>query len=423
MRILIINTSEKKGGAAIAANRLMDALCKNGIQAKMLVCNKQTDSKYVICLKNKWLKRWKFVWERVVIWMNNLFSRKNLFQVSIANTGFDITRLTAFQEADIIHLHWINQGMLSLKNIQQIVDTGKPIVWTMHDMWECTGICHHAYTCQHFKAQCNHCPFLRFPGKNDLASQIFNKKKQIYASAKLHIVTVSQWLANQVKESTLLKDKSTTVIPNTLSLSAFLLLDRKESRQILELPNNKKILLFGAARIDDPIKGFHILLKAIQYLQAQGIYTKEELHLVTFGKFKYPEKVIPQIPVSHTDMGWITDNSILSQLYSAADVVISSSLYETFGQTLIEAQACGCIPISFGNSGQANIINHKQNGYLAEYLSVESLAAGIEWGINKSQNVNRESLRSEIIEKYSDKIVAQQYISLYNTLLTENKNL
>ena len=417
MRILIINTSEKKGGAAIAANRLMDALRNHGIQAKMLVCNKQTDNPNVICLKNKLQKKWKFVWERVVIWINNLFSRKNLFQVSIANTGFDITRLTEFQEADLIHLHWINQGMLSLKNIRQIIDTGKPIVWTMHDMWECTGICHHAYTCQRFKTECKICPFLRFPNPKDLANQVFIQKKQIYQSAKLHIVSVSQWLANQVKESALLKDKPITVIPNTLSLSAFKILNCKESRQALGLPENKRILLFGAARIDDPIKGFDILLEAIQYLLTQKTYKKEELHLVTFGTYKYPARSIPRIPISHTDMGWITENTVLSQLYSAADIVISSSLYETFGQTLIEAQACGCIPVSFGNSGQSDIINHKQNGYLAEYLSVKSLAAGIEWGISKSLNRNKEKLRNEVIERYSDKIVAAQYINLYNTLI------
>ena len=422
MRILIVNTSEKIGGAAIAANRLMDALCNNGIQAKMLVCNKQTDDKNVICMKGKFQKKWKFVWERVVIWMNNLFNRKNIFKISIANTGFDITNLPEFKEADIIHLHWINQGMLSLNNIQKIIDTGKPIVWTMHDMWECTGICHHAYNCHHFKSTCKNCPFLRFPCKNDLSNQVFDRKKQIFQFAEFHIVTVSQWLAKQVKDSTLLKDKTITVIPNTLSLSAFKYLGRKESRKNLGLSNQQKIILFGAARIDDPIKGFYILLEAIQYLLTQGIYKRENLHLVTFGKYKYPEKVIPSIPIDHTDMGWITDNETLSQLYSAADIVISSSLYETFGQTLIEAQACGCIPISFGNSGQADIIVHKQNGYLAKYLSIKSLAAGIEWGIKEGNDIDKNKMREEVINKYSDNIVAEQYIKLYKKLITQNKD-
>ena len=419
MRVLIVNTSERIGGAAIAAGRLVEALKNNGIKAKMLVRDKQTDDKNVICLKGKFQKKWKFVWERVVIWINNLFDRKNIFKISIANTGFDITNLLEFKEADIIHLHWINQGMLSLNDIQKIIDTRKPIVWTMHDMWECTGICHHAYNCHRFKSTCENCPFLRFPCKTDLSNQVFNRKKRIFQSAELHIVTVSQWLSKQVKASTLLKNKTVTIIPNTLSLSEFKYLGRKESRRNLGLSNQQKIILFGAARIDDPIKGFHILLEAIQYLLTKGIYKKENLHLITFGKYKYPEKVIPSIPIAHTDMGWITDNKTLSQLYSAADIVISSSLYETFGQTLIEAQACGCIPVSFGNSGQTDIIVHKQNGYLAEYLSIKSLAAGIEWGIKEGKNIDRKKIREKVINKYSDNIVAEQYIKLYNKLIKQ----
>ena len=131
MRVLIINTSEKTAGTDV----------------KMLVLHKESQSEQVIPVGKDWQKKCTFLWERLVIWTNNLFSRKNLFTVSIANTGFNVTKLPAFREADIIHLHWINQGMLSLNNIQEIFESGKPVVWTLHDMWECTAICHHAHTC------------------------------------------------------------------------------------------------------------------------------------------------------------------------------------------------------------------------------------------------------------------------------------
>ena len=150
MRVLIINTSERIGGAAIAANRLMDALRNNGIQAKMLVRDKQTNQITVVGLKKSLWSIWKFIWERVVIWKANHFKKHNLFTVDIANTGTDITSLPEFKQAEIIHLHWINQGMLSLKDIQKILSSGKPIVWTMHDMWPCTGICHHARECNKY---------------------------------------------------------------------------------------------------------------------------------------------------------------------------------------------------------------------------------------------------------------------------------
>ena len=125
MRVLIINTSERIGGAAVAASRLMEALKNNGIKAKMLVRDKQTDQISVVGLDRSWLTLWKFVWERIVIWKANHFKKNNLFAVDIANTGTDVTSLPEFRQADIIHLHWINQGMLSLKNLSKILESGK----------------------------------------------------------------------------------------------------------------------------------------------------------------------------------------------------------------------------------------------------------------------------------------------------------
>lgn len=421
MRVLIINTSERTGGAAIAASRLVESLNHAGVKATMLVLHKTSHSSKVIPVGKPWQKKLAFLWERLIIWTNNLFSRKNLFTISIANTGFNVTKLPVFQEADIIHLHWINQGMLSLTNIQEIIASGKPVVWTMHDMWECTAICHHAYTCDHFKSECKNCFFLRFPGEKDLAHRVFLKKQRLFKDASINIVTVSTWLANQVQQSTLLKNKSITVIPNALSLSDFTLADKEHCRKELSL-TGKYIILFGAARIDDPIKGFGTLLEAIRLLIEQKRFRAEELHLALFGKIKYPQHLFPRIPIGYTDFGWVTETSFLSKLYSAADVTISASLYETFGQTLIEAQACGCLPVSFGNSGQADIIRHKENGFLADYQSVESLADGIEWGVTKGQSdISKESIRQNVLKRYSGEIVAEQYIHLYKNQIERKR--
>lgn len=417
MRVLILNTSERTGGAAVAANRLMESLNAAGVKARMLVLHKTSQSDRVIAIGKPWQKKLTFIWERLVIWINNRFSRKNLFTVSIANAGFNVTTHPAFQEADIIHLHWINQGMLSLHNLQEIIASGKPIVWTMHDMWECTAICHHAYTCDLFKSECRNCRFLRFPDNHDLANRVFKKKQRLFLNAGLNIVTVSTWLAAQVRQSTLLKEKTISVIPNTLSLSEFKMRDKQQCREELSLPD-KHLILFGAARIDDPIKGVDKLFQALQLLITEHKFASEELHLVLFGKIKYPEQILPKIPVSYSDFGCITDTSLLSKLYSAADITLSASLYETFGQTLIEAQACGCIPVSFGNSGQADIIRHKENGYLADYLSIESLAEGIRWGITQGPTqLSKASMRDSVLKKYSGEVVADQYIHLYQSLI------
>lgn len=417
MKVLLVNTSERTGGAAVACHRLLDALNKQGIEATMLVRDKQTDNPHVIALPKPLYMKLCFLYERFVIWANNLFSRKNLFTVSIANTGADITRLPAFKEADIIHLHWINQGMLSLKDISKILLSGKPVVWTMHDMWPLTAICHHAQGCNRYQTACQACPYLRFPSQNDLSHRVFNQKKNVYAQGNLHMVAVSRWLTTLAKQSNLLKGKEVTTINNALSLNDFQLIDKKEARKQLQLPD-KHLIAFGAARIDDPIKGFDYLLEAIQTLIHRGDFEQDELHLLLFGGIK-DAKRLAEVPVSYTYFGHIEEKEQLSALYSAADVTVSASLYETFGQTLAEAQACGCPAVSFGNSGQTDIITHKVDGYLAKAYNTNDLANGIAWALREGKaTISPTHLRQSVVQRFSSEVIANKYAQLYEQLIT-----
>lgn len=417
MRVLFINTSEQVGGASIAAKRLMHALGKRSIDVNMLVYNKQTNAENVKQISTRLRRQFNFLFERLVIFINNRFSRKNLFKVSIANTGTDITQMTVYKEADIIHLHWINQGMLSLKDIRKIIDSGKRIVWTMHDMWTLTGICHYPYSCNRYEKECGRCYFLMKPGEHDLSYRTLKKKKNTYSNSDIHFVAVSSWVVDKAKRSTLLKDKKISIIPNTLSLDSFTIYDKKSTRQELGLPEGKYIIVFGSVKIDDDIKGFSYLTEAIKHLIGTDI-PKDQLHLVLFGGLKSDVSFLDSIPVTYTYYGKISDTSLLAKLYSSADVTVTPSLYETFGQTIIEAMACGCIPVSFGNSGQRDIISHKVNGYLAEYLSVTDLSNGIKWALTEApQQIPAESLRENVLCKYSEDTVGEMYINLYNSIL------
>ena len=295
MRVLIVNTSEKKGGAAVAANRLTEALINNGVKAKMLVMEKQTSSIYVASCVGHWWGLFCFFLERLVIWITNLFSRKNLFTVSIANLGTGITKTAEFNEADVIHLHWTNQGFLSLRSLRKILDSGKPVVWTMHDMWPCTSICHYSYDCMRFTEECGNCPFLRFPHRHDLSWRVMRKKEKLMKGRRIHMVAVSNWLAEQARQSTVTKYQSISVVPNALSLSHFHLLSRSNSREMLALPD-RKIIVFGAARIDAPIKGIDYLLDALRLLIERKTYRREDLYLVLFGGLK-DESLKQRIPV------------------------------------------------------------------------------------------------------------------------------
>ena len=413
MKILLVNTSENTGGAAVAANRLREALNNSGVKVKMMVREKKSNDFSVVVVGSRVGNFLRFCYERFVIWLCNLLSRRNLFAVSIANTGIDITRTREFREADLIHLHWINHGMLSLKGIRKILDSGKPVVWTMHDMWPATAICHHAHECENYQSECEKCPFLRFPSRHDLAHRVWKRKTRLFQNRQVQFVAVSRWLAEKAKQSQIIGNQSITIIPNSLTLSKFPLLDRQQCREKLKI-SASHVLVFGAARIDDPIKGFNFLTDALNIVVERGKIPRNDLHLLLFGGFRDPKK-LEKLPVSHTYFHYIDNEKQLSEIYSAADAVVSSSRYETFGQTLIEAQACGCVSVSFDGSGQTDIIRHLDNGFLAERLSAENLADGIEWALTSPHD--RQKLRDDIARRFADHAVAAQYVELYQKVL------
>lgn len=417
MKVLLVSTYEKRGGAAVAASRLLYALRRAGIDASMLVMYRDDDCKAVHEVSAGRLARFfSFAMERFVIWVSNLFDRKNLFKVSFADTGFDITSSRLFAEADIINLHWVNHGLLSLDGIDRILHSGKKVVWTMHDMWECTAICHHAFDCDRFTRRCSECRYLARSGADDMSARIFDKKKRIFDASQFHVVTVSSWLEQKVKESALLGSKPVTVIPNTFDTGEFVIKGKRESRIAEGLPEDKLLILFGAARIDDPIKGLDLFLEAVRILAESSPQLSERLHIVFFGYLKHRES-LKHVPVPYTLKGTVNDTSRLSNLYSAADVFVSASSYETFGQTIMEAQACGCVTVSFGNSGQKDIVEHLVNGYLADYLSPVSLADGIRWALCGNNLPDRTALRESVVNRFGTSVVADRYIDLYKGIL------
>lgn len=418
MKIVLLNTADSGGGAAVAARRLLNALNNAGKDAKMLVRDKKTEQPNILSVNISayqfYLNYLRFLIERVVIFCCNGFSRKDLFKVSIADTGINLSDYPLVKEADIVHLHWINQGFLSLEDIKKIIGLKKPVVWTLHDMWPCTAICHHAWTCQRFRDTCGKCPFLHSQKEKDLSYRVWKKKRFMQSSA-IQIVAVSSWLAEKAKESSLTCGLPVTVIPNAIDTSVFYKKDKIEIRKSLNLPLDKKIVLMGAARLDDPIKGFDYLKQALQVLTQKDSY-RNDLFLVLFGNIRDEESLFDNLSVPYLSMGQMKDAERIADLYSAADVTVVPSFYETFGQTLIEAMACGCPAVSFNNSGQTDIIDHKQNGYLAEYLNAGDFASGISWVLEHADEIS--SLCMEKVQKqYTESVVAAKYLSLYNRLL------
>jgi glycosyltransferase involved in cell wall biosynthesis len=411
MRVLIVNTSENTGGAAVAANRLLEALNKNGVKAKMLVRDKMTDQLTVCPLPQTWKLQWHFLWERLVIWLHLHFRRANLFAVDIANSGTDITRLPEFQEADVIHLHWVNQGMLSLKNIRKIMDQ-KPVVWTMHDLWPATAICHYARGCNRFHEQCCKCPLLPGASSHDLSNKVWRRKQLLLSGQQPTFVCCSQWLADEARKSALLEGQKVVSIPNCIDTHQYRPMDKRLAKATMKLPVNRRVILFVSQKVTDPRKGMDYFIDAIHQLVEANPQMKENTAIAILGG--HAEDVAPKLEIPVWPLGYVNDPEDIVQVYNAADVFVLPSLEDNLPNTLMEAMACGVPCVGFKVGGIPEMIDHKVNGYVAFHRQVDGLACGIRYVLEESDydELSRQCLQ-KVQRCWSQQSVAQRYVDVY----------
>ena len=419
MRVLIVNTSEQAGGAAVAANRLMHALNNYGVKAKMLVRDKSTDEITVVGLRGRLRQRWRFLWERLVIFMHLHFDRKRLFELDIANTGTDITRLPEFQEADIIHLHWVNQGMLSLGDIRKILKTGKPVIWTMHDIWPATAICHLTLGCSNFRSGCHHCKYLPGGGgANDLSARVWRRKQTMLGAGNITFVACSKWLEQEAKSSALLRGQTITSIPNPIDVSIFCPGSRQEACEAEGLPVDKRLILFVCQRVTNPNKGMQYLIDACNQLAATKPEMKENTGVVILGS--HADEVAHQLSFPAYPLGYVSDRLRIVRIYRAASMFVLPSLSENLPNTIMEAMACGIPCLGFRVGGIPEEIDHRKNGYVADYRSVDDLSRGIDWLLNEA---DAKALSAEAVKKvrhnYATRQVMVRYIEVYQEALAQ----
>lgn len=408
MKVVIINHSDSLGGASIVSYRLLKALQAQGIDASMLVSHKAGNDPTVHVAASSWRIKSTFITEHARIFAANGFDRTDLFKASIATDGLPLSRHPLVKDADVVMLNWINQGMLSLKEIGRIAKT-KRVIWTMHDMWNMTGVCHHAGTCNRYKdtEYCRKCPlFHHHAGNYDYSYTTSVRKAQLYNDCKIHFVAVSTWLERLARKSALLQNQAISVIPNAFPVDSFYI----EPRNInlpFDLPTDKKIILMGAARLDDPIKGLGYAIEVLNNLK------RNDAVAVFFGALRNPA-ALDSLHFPHIHLGIISDPAIIRELYARASVIISTSLYETLPGTLIEGQASCTIPISFDNGGQSDIIDNGVNGYLIPSYDTAKFTATLDLALNGG--IDLAAMRQSVIDRYSAAAVAKQYLELAKSM-------
>ena len=240
LKILTV-ASDIQGGAGKAAYRLHNSLVNNGINSKMIVALKKTNDISVIGPTSKIQKVKALVYPYIDRFFLKKYNNKSLFStnwVPLSGIVNEINRINP----DIVHLHWINNGLVSISDLKKI---NAPIVWSLHDMWAFTGGCHYSDKCVRFKDSCGKCPILDSNELNDLSFKIFKEKQKLFSLKKdITIVSLSKWLFELSKNSQLLKFNNHINLPNPIDTNIFKPHEKKYSRSVWNLSENKKYILF-----------------------------------------------------------------------------------------------------------------------------------------------------------------------------------
>jgi glycosyltransferase involved in cell wall biosynthesis len=363
MRILHLATDDTTGGAARAAYRQHTALRKYGVDSEMLVRYKHSnDTSVVQYVGNPGPgHRAARVLRRAWISYKEEQSRKDCRQIicGLNDPRADLLRSVdrRIAQADVINIHKV-EHFVDLPAFLARLPVAKPVVITLHDLCLITGGCDYPGSCHRFEAACGCCPIMNSHRTNDYSHRIFRMKEMAYlrpSREHLTFVANSLWSGTQARRSALTKGRTVEVIHYGLDQDVYSPRKRREAREALGIGAEERVLLFAAHDLGLPHKGARCLRDALVNVTCQ-----QPIRLLTMGAghFQFVSGY------RHTHFGKVESDELQALLYQAADVFVIPSLEEAFGQTALEAIACGTVVAGFEVGGIGDIVQNELNGLL-----------------------------------------------------------
>ena len=410
MRVLHLSLYDRHGGACIAAHRQHEALRREGVDSQMWVRHKVTQDPAVQTFRPslQWGPRWRRLWRRRAL--RNEMRRavhRGVFLDDRSEHGGN--ELVGLPPADVINVQsfW---KFIDLPSLLDRLPPEVPVVFTMHEMAPFTGGCDYARECTRFRGGCGRCPLMGGRQDHDLSRRSWLRKRAVFRASRrggLHFVADSHWLAEQARQSSLLEGLPVSVIHYGLDTEVFRPLDRGMARDLLQIPDGRPVVCFAASYVNDNRKGMAQLVEALQQ-------SKQDPFLLTWGQ-TYPEGLAG---LDHRHLGAIGNEHFMALAYSAADVFVMPSLQEAFGQTALEAIACGVPVAAFAAGGIPDIVKHEQTGLLVPVGDSRALALSIDRLLadkNLSEQLGAQG-REHAVRNFSMPVNARAYIDLYRSL-------
>jgi glycosyltransferase involved in cell wall biosynthesis len=316
---------------------------------------------------------------------------------------------------DVIHLHWVAH-FLDYPLLPMLGSGREPLVWTLHDMNPGTGGCHIIFPgCERAAGTCGLCPGLDSQSEHDVTHATWRTKSAAYASLDrpLCFIAPTDCAREEFLATGLGRDRRVEVIPNAIDSSVYRPIDKRQARTALGLPQDRLLIGVSSFRVGNPVKGLRFLLAAAESLAPMHAFS-----LVSIGERTGEDTAT----VEHTQLGRMDDEHRQANFYSAIDLFVHPSTWETFGLVVAEAMACGTPVVAFDIGSMRELVFPSVNGWLVHAGEAQDLARAIEAAIGAGEDSRRafgEQGRKHVVESFSFQSVAHRHAVLYETLIEE----
>lgn len=211
-----------------------------------------------------------------------------------------------------------------------------------------------------------------------------------------------------------------SVIPCGVNLELFQPVDKEAARQQLGFNGNKNILFVGRL---EPLKGIDRLLMAMTYLE-----NREGTRLLVIGGDGNSQHEIERLQRLSRELH-IQDSVIFLGLikqeklplyYSAADVCVVPSYYESFGLVALESLACGTPVVATDVGSARSVIRQAETGYVVTDSSPHRLAQKISLLLSKPEaDAESIGLMRASVAGFSWSGIAEMMVKEYRKVLAD----
>ena len=410
MNILQIHISDGSngGGGGIAMRRLNNALRQSGVEADILCRKGDFDLPHVHQLPRP---------GKVDHALRRVTKPLGLNDIHLLSS-FSVKHTELHRNADVLDFHGIHSRTLSYLSLPYLT-SGKPALFTLHDIWALTGHCTISYECQRWQTGCGRCPHLDVePAVERDATRIeWLLKKWTYANANLAFVVPSYHVMEMARQS-IISEHPLYLIPNGVDTNVFHPMDQEACRRQLGIPAGKRVLFTAAHRLNRHRKGVDLLVKALRAMPA-GLRAETVLLTMGHGGAGLAEEA----GMEAVNLGYLNDEASKAVAYAAADLFLFPTRAETFGLVSIESQACGTPVVSFRVGGVPDHVRPGETGLLAEPEDAEGFAQGVVQLLEDDalRTQMRQRCREMVVQEYSFHLLLQRYIRVYRHLAYQDE--